>query len=139
MSSTRQQIQPLLAAVAISAAVSVSCPAFAEATSYGKLIASRHAAPTTALDVQFSRVRAPRAFLLVVTEPSHERLSVKWSLHCAGAAPSESGGASGRASIVDGHWVKRVRPVWIKHPVSCSGTIEGSPATSPVLARVFAA
>ncbi|HTA06269.1 MAG TPA: hypothetical protein VK774_07895 [Solirubrobacteraceae bacterium] len=138
MSSNRQRIAQLLAVTAISTAAA-SYPAFAEADSYGKLIVRRHAAPAAALDVRFGRVHAPHAFLLVVTEPSNEQLSFKWSLHCVGAAPRESGGASGRASIVSGHWVKRVRPTWIKHPVSCSGTIEGSTATSPVLVRIFAA
>ncbi|HEX3851575.1 MAG TPA: hypothetical protein VHW01_11455, partial [Polyangiaceae bacterium] len=127
MSSNRQRIQPLLALIAI-CAVSVSCPGFAAAMSYGKLIARRHAAPAASLDVQFSRVRAPHAFLLVVTEPSKEQLSFTWSLHCVGAAPRESGGASGRATVLSGDWVKRVRPTWIRHPVSCSGRIEGSTA-----------
>jgi hypothetical protein len=137
MSSNRPRIVPLLAIIAIGATAPYA--ASASAKSYGKLIALRHAAPAAPLDARFSRVHAPRAFLLVVTEPSNEQLNFKWSLHCVGAKPRESGGASGRASTVSGHWVKRVRPTWIKHPAFCSGTIEGSSATSPVLVRIFSA
>ena|ERR1700759_4347504 len=137
MSPNRQRIALLLALIAISAAA--GCPTSANAKSYGKLIVSRHATPGAPLDVHFDRVHAPSAFLLVVTGPSNEQLSFKWSLHCVGATPRESGGASGRANIVSGHWVKRVRPTWIRHPISCSGSIEGSTATSPVLGRIFAA
>ncbi len=137
MSSNRLRLVPLLALVAIGAPT--ACPTSASARSYGKLIVRRHAAPVAPLDVRFDHVRAPSAFLLVVSEPSNQQLSFKWSVHCVGAAPKESGGASGRASVVSGHWVKRVQTTWIKHPVSCSGTIEGSTATSPVLVRIFAA
>ena len=66
-------------------------------------------------------------------------LEFNWSVRCVGAAPKESGGATGRAIVSSGHWVKRIQPIWIKHPVSCSGAIEGSASTSPVLVRVFSA
>lgn len=136
MSPTRQRLLPLIATFAT---VGALCPGPAGAEGYGRLIARHSATPTGALDTSFDHVRPPRAFLLVVTEPKGEPLSFRWSVHCLGSGPRESGGASGRAIVSSGHWVKRIRPTWIKHPVSCSGTIVGSAAASPVLVRVFAA
>lgn len=126
---------PTIAAIAASAAFCSASPAAAE--TYGRLIVRHSATPTTAFATAFSHVRPPRSFLLVVTEPNRERLDFRWSVHCVGSGPKESGGASGRASVASGHWVKRIQPHWIKHPVSCSGTIEGSAGASPVLVRVF--
>ena len=135
MSPTRQRL--LTPAVA-----SVACLALgvapAVAGSYGKLIARHRAAPAETLETRFSNVRAARSFLLVVTEPAREPLSFTWSLRCDGANHHESGGASGRATIANGHWVKRVSPQWIKHPVTCSGSVAGVAAGTPVLVRVFA-
>jgi hypothetical protein len=139
MSPNRPRVFALIAAssacVALAAAPALA-PALAQ--TYGKLIARHNAAPSTALETHFSRVPAADSFLLVVTEPTREPLSFTWSLRCSGAAHGESGGASGSATIADGHWVKRISPVWIKHPVSCSGSIDGVAAGTSVLVRVFA-
>ncbi len=126
----------MIAAIAASAALCAASSAVAE--TYGRLIVRHSATPTEAFAAPFSHVRPPRSFLLVVTEPNREQLDFRWSVHCVGSGAKESGGASGRASVASGHWVKRIEPRWVKHPVSCSGTIEGSAAASPVLVRVFA-
>jgi hypothetical protein len=135
MSSNRQRLLPAIAALIASAALCSASSAAAE--TYGRLIVRNSATPATSFAAPFSHVRPPRSFLLVVTEPNREQLDFRWSVHCVGSKPKESGGASGRASVASGHWVKRIEPRWIKHPVSCSGTIEGSAAASPVLVRVF--
>jgi len=135
MSSNRQR---LLSSIAVLTASAALCASTAHAETYGRLIVRHSATPTAALDTRFAHVRPPGSFLLVVTESNREQLNFSWSVHCVGSGPKESGGASGRASVASGHWVKRIRPSWIKHPVSCSGTIEGSAGASPVLVRVFA-
>ncbi|MFI4991217.1 MAG: hypothetical protein ACHQHO_09945 [Solirubrobacterales bacterium] len=135
MSSNRQRLLPTFALLTAGAALWASA---AHAETYGRLIVRHNATPTAALETQFAHVRAPRSFLLVLTEPNREQLNFSWSVHCVGSRPNESGGASGRANVASGHWVKRIRPHWIKHPISCSGTIEGSAGASPVLVRVFA-
>jgi hypothetical protein len=135
MSSFRQPLQASIAVVTTVAAL--SC-ATASAETYGRLIVRHSALPAASLETRFARVRPPRSFLLVVTESNHEQLNFSWSVRCVGSHPKESGGASGRASVVSGHWVKRIRADWIKHPVSCSGAIDGSAGASPVLVRVFA-
>jgi hypothetical protein len=135
MSPNRQRLIALTAAS--SACVALSC-APASAETYGRLIVRHNAAPATALETRFSRVRAVDSFLFVVTEPTREPLSFTWSVRCSSADHRESGGASGRATIANGHWVKRIFPNWIKHPSSCSGSIEGAAAATPVLVRVFA-
>ncbi len=136
MSSNRQRLLPTIAAITASAALCSASPATAE--TYGRLLVRDNATPTAEFATRFAHVRPPKSFLLVVTEPNREQLDFKWSVHCVGSSPKESGGASGRASVASGHWVKRIQPRWIKHPMSCSGTIEGSAAASPVLVRVFA-
>jgi hypothetical protein len=136
MSSNRQRLLPAIVAVAASAMLCSSSPAIAE--TYGRLIVRDSATPTASFATPFSHVRPPKSFLLVVTEPNREPLNFRWSVRCVSSGSRESGGASGRASVASGHWVKRIEPRWIKHPVSCSGTIEGSAAASPVLVRVFA-
>jgi hypothetical protein len=135
MSSNRQR---LLSSIAVLISGSALCSSTASGETYGRLIVRHKAAPVASLETRFARVRPPRSFLLVVTEPGREQLNFNWSLHCVGSQPGERGGASGNASVASGRWVKRIRPDWIKHPVSCSGTIEGSAAASPVLVRVFA-
>jgi hypothetical protein len=135
MSSNRQRLLPALAAITTSAALCSASSAAAE--NYGRLLVRDSAAPTTSFATAFSHVRPARSFLLVVTEPNTEPLDFKWSVHCVGSKPKESGGAFGRARVASGHWVKRIQPRWIKHPVSCSGRIEGAAAASPVLVRVF--
>jgi len=134
MSSIRQKLTQTSAVVLVGALVYASPVA---AATYGRLIARGNAAPSAAFQARFVHVRSPHSFVLVVTEPKTEQLNFSWSVHCTGSEPNESGGASGRASVGNGHWVKRIRPNWIRHPVSCSGTIEGVSAASPVLARVF--
>jgi hypothetical protein len=136
MSSNRQGLLPAIAAIAAGATLCSASPAAAE--TYGRLIVRDSATPSASFATPFSHVRAPKSFLLVVTETHMEPLSFRWSVHCVGSGSKESGGASGRASVTSGHWVKRIEPRWIEHPVSCSGTIEGSAAASPVLVRVFA-
>jgi hypothetical protein len=125
------------------AATSLACVALgaapAVAGTYGKLIVRHSAAPAETLDTHFSNVPAASSFLLVVTESAREPLSFTWSLRCDGANHRESGGASGRATIANGHWVKRISPHWIQHPTRCSGSVAGVAAGAPVLVRVFAA
>lgn len=123
-----------IAAIGVAASTSLS----AEANTYGKLLARHQAAPATSLETSFTSTTPPESFLLVVTQPARTALEVRWSVHCAGASHHERGGASGRALTSSGHWVKRVRADWIKHPASCAGSISGSAASSPVLVRVFA-
>src|SRR5215475_8515746 len=96
MSPTRQRLLPFLAIIATA---SVLSPVPAAAETYGRLIVRHNATPTGALDTNFGQVRAPRAFMLVVTEPKGETLSFNWSVHCVGSGPKESGGASGRAIV----------------------------------------
>jgi len=113
-------------------------PAACTASTYGRLIARNAAAPASMLDTQFSHARPAPSFLLVVTEPTKAELHFKWSLHCYNASRKQSGGASGEVTVSSGHWVKRVRANWIKHPAYCDGAIVGSAASSPVLVRIFA-
>ena len=127
----------LVAALTVTT-VGASAPHPAEANTYGTLLARRHAAPATSLETSFTSAAPSGSFLLVVTEPAHATLDVRWSLRCVGASHHERGGASGKALISSGHWVKRVRIDWIKHPASCAGSVSGSAASSPVLVRVFA-
>jgi hypothetical protein len=136
MSSKRQRLLPVIALGAVCLLVSAA-PASAE--TYGQLLVRHAATPSGALATHFTHARPPSAFLLVVTEPEQVPLEFSWSVRCVGTKPKESGGATGRAIVASGHWVKRIKPSWIKHPVSCSGTIEGAAGTSPVLVRVFAA
>ena len=119
-------------------AIAALLPASVAASTYGTLVVRHSALPGTMLEAQFGRVPSAGSFLLVVTEPAKTQLQFKWSVHCYNAARRESGGASGEATIASGHWVKRVRANWIKHPAYCSGSVIGSAATSPVLVRVFA-
>jgi hypothetical protein len=133
-SPNRQRWLALLV-VPIAAAIA---PASAGAQTYGKLIVRHEAAPAATLDTSFASVRPPGAFLLVVTEPQRTPLDFSWSLRCTNAKRREAGGASGEATVSSGHWVKTVRPDWIKHPVACSGRVVGSAGSSPVLVRIFA-
>jgi hypothetical protein len=135
MSPNRQRLLVLIAASGVCVALG-SVPAAAE--TYGKLIVRHSAAPAAMLETRFTRVRPARSFLLVVTEPDQEPLSFTWSVRCSGSAHGESGGISGRATIADGHWVKRVSTSLVKRPRSCSGSITGAAAGAPVLVRVFA-
>ena len=118
--------------------VAALLPATVAASGYGKLIVRNNALPASMLDTQFSHIQPPQSFLLVVTEPSKTVLRFKWSVHCYSTARRESGGANGEATVSSGHWVKRIRADWIKHPAYCTGGIVGSAASSPVLVRVFA-
>jgi hypothetical protein len=120
-----------LAAVALS-------PADAVAGTYGKLVVRHAAGPAATLETHFVHVRPARTFLLVVTEPSALQLAFSWSVHCFNPAHRESGGAEGEATTASGHWVKRVRADWIKHPAYCTGSVTGAAGASPVLVRVFA-
>jgi hypothetical protein len=134
--ATRTVTTALPAAAVVCASLSSACPA--AASTYGQLIARNSALPSSTLSTQFDHVPAARSFLLVVTEPAKAQLRFTWSLHCISSNRRESGGASGAATVSSGHWVKQVRPNWIKHPAFCSGGISGFAASSPVLVRVFA-
>jgi hypothetical protein len=135
MSPNRQRPLVLIAASGVCVMLGSG---FASAETYGKLIVRHSAAPASPLETRFTRVRAARSFLLVVTEPDREPLSFTWSVRCSGSTHGESGGISGRATIADGHWVKRVSTNLVKHPRSCSGSITGAAAGAPVLVRVYA-
>jgi len=128
----------LLHATAVAFLAGALLPASSVASTYGKLIARNAAAPGALLDAQFAHARPAQSFLLVVTEPTRTELQFKWSLHCYNSARKQSGGASGQVTVSSGHWVKRVRANWIKHPVYCAGGVVGSAAASPVLVRIFA-
>lgn len=136
MSPNRQRL--LVPTAAFFACVALGA-APAGAGTYGKLIVRHNAAPAATLETRFSNVRATESFVLVVTEPAREPLSFSWSLRCDGASHHERGGASGRATIANGHWVKRISPDWIAHPATCSGSIGGVAAGTSVLVRVFSA
>jgi hypothetical protein len=128
-----------LVVLTAASAVALAAAAHADAGTYGKLIARHQAAPSASLQTSFAGPPPPRAFLLVVTEPSGAPLDLSWSVRCVGHGPSrrESGGAAGAATVSGGRWVKRVATTWIEHPTSCVGSIAGSAAASPVLVRVF--
>jgi hypothetical protein len=134
--TTRAVTAALPAAAILGASLSSACPA--AASTYGQLIARNSASPSSPLSTQFDHVPAARSFLLVVTEPAEAQLRFTWSLHCVSSNRRESGGASGAATVSNGHWVKQVRANWIKHPAYCSGSVSGFAASSPVLVRVFA-
>jgi hypothetical protein len=135
MSSIRQS---LLAPIGLLALVAALCASgTASAGTYGRLLVRHSALASAPLETRFAGVRAPRSFLLVVTETNREQLNLAWSVHCVGSHGQESGGASGRASVAGWRWTKRIRPDWIKHPTSCSGRIEGTAGASPVLVRVY--
>jgi hypothetical protein len=111
----------------------------ASASTYGALVVRHSASPLTTLATSFTHVRPSGSFFLVVTEPDNAPLNFHWSIRCTSANGRETGGASGAATVANGHWVKRVGITWIKHPTSCSGKVEGSASRSPVLVRVFSA
>jgi hypothetical protein len=136
MSPNRQRLLALIAASSVGVALSSTCT-LAQAQTYGKLIAKHSAPPASLLETRFTSARPTHSFLLVVTEPDREPLSFTWSVHCSGSTHGESGGISGRATIADGHWVKRISTRLVKHPRSCSGSITGAAAGAPVLVRVF--
>lgn len=131
--------QRRLTLIAVPLAAAALCPAAATAAGiYGKLVVRHAAGPTATLETHFVHVRPARSFLLVVTEPSEAQLAFSWSVHCFNPARKESGGAEGEATVASGHWVKRVRANWIKHPAYCTGSVTGAAGTSAVLVRVFA-
>ncbi|HEX8714477.1 MAG TPA: hypothetical protein VF706_02825 [Solirubrobacteraceae bacterium] len=133
-------VQRSLVLIAATAAVTAAAAAAlgAHASTYGKLLVRHDAAPSASLETRFAHVRPPGSFLLVVTEPTDAPLEFSWSLRCVSASRRESGGASGKAIVSSGHWVKRERADWIKRPAVCMGSISGSAAASPVLVRIFA-
>jgi len=130
--------QRLLALIAICVAAFAATATPAAASTYGELIVRHDTAPSAALATSFVHIRPSGSFLLVVTEPAKASLSFRWSIRCISRNGRESGGASGAATVANGHWVKRIGVTWIKHPASCSGKLEGSASSSPVLVRVFA-
>lgn len=135
-SPIRQRRLALIAVPLVTAALWPAVSSAAE--NRGKLIARHAAGPSSTLETRFVRVRPTRSFVLVVTAPSEGQLEFSWSVHCFNPAHRERGGATGEATVANGHWVKRIRADWIKHPAYCSGSVEGATGSSPVLVRVFA-
>jgi hypothetical protein len=133
---TRQRSVALLAGCVAAGGVTATA---ASASTYGALVVRHSASPLTTLATSFTHVRPSGSFFLVVTEPDNAPLNFHWSIRCTSANGRETGGASGAATVANGHWVKRVGITWIKHPTSCSGKVEGSASRSPVLVRVFSA
>lgn len=133
---TREHALPIVLAI-VACAVAAAAPS-AVAQTYGRLIVRHAAAPATPLRTSFAGVPPPSSFLLVVTETTDAPLEFRWALHCTSASHRESGGAEGAANVSGGHWVKRVRVDWIKHPAACTGSISGAAGTSAALVRVFA-
>jgi hypothetical protein len=131
--------QRVLALIAVCVAALAATATSVAASTYGALIVRHDTAPSAALATNFAHVRPTGSFLLVVTEPARTPLSFRWSIRCVSRNGRESGGAAGAATVANGHWVKRIQTNWIKHPASCSGSVEGSASSSPVLVRVFAA
>jgi hypothetical protein len=127
------------ALIAICGAALAASTTPAAASTYGALVVRHDTAPSMTLATSFAHVRPTGSFLLVVTEQSKTPLNFRWSIRCTSGNGRESGGASGAATISNGHWVKRVGVTWIRHAASCSGKVEGSASTSPVLVRIFAA
>jgi hypothetical protein len=136
--TTRAREHVLTVVVAIVLGALATTAPRAGARTYGRLIVRNAVAPSTSLQTGFSGVRPPDSFLLVVTETTDAPLEFRWSLHCASASHRESGGAEGAAVVSSGHWVKRVRANWIKHPATCMGSISGASGVSATLVRVFA-
>jgi hypothetical protein len=132
----RQRV-PALIALCVAALAATATPVAAR--TYGALIVRHDTAPSATLSTSFAHVRPTGSFLLVVTEPAKTPLSFHWSIRCVSHSGRESGGASGAATVANGHWVKRISVTWIKHAASCSGSVNGSASSSPVLVRVFAA
>jgi hypothetical protein len=117
----------------------VACPAALGAQGeYGKLIAQGKLGAGGTPKASFHGVRPARVFWLVVTNPAGPSLGVTWSVSCSDPAHKASGGATGEATIAHGHWAKRVRADWIKHPSYCSGRVEGLTGSGPLKIRVFA-
>jgi hypothetical protein len=130
--------QRALALIALCVAALAATATPVAASTYGVLIVRHDSAPSAALATSFAHVRPSGSFLLVVTEPDKTPLSFHWSIRCVSRNGRESGGASGTATVANGHWVKRIGVTWIKHAASCSGKLEGAASSSPVLVRVFA-
>jgi hypothetical protein len=135
LSARRPQRALPIAAILSSAAL---WPATAGAVTYGTLVAHHAAEPAGSLETTFAQVRPARIFWLVVTEPSQKQLNITWSIHCINSPRRESGGATGKAIVTHGRWVKAVRANWIKHPAICSGAVAGSAAAAPALVRIYA-
>jgi hypothetical protein len=119
--------------------LAVACPAAIGARSeYGKLVAQGKLDATGTPKASFHGVRPARVFWLVVTNPAGPSLGVTWSVSCSNPAHKASGGATGEATIAHGHWAKRVRADWIKHPSYCSGRVEGLTDSGSLKIRVYA-
>lgn len=105
---------------------------------YGQLIARGKASSVSAAKASFHRVRPPRVFWLVVTDPAKTQLSVSWSIDCSNPAHRRHGGAAGQANVAHGRWVKRIRADWITRPAFCSGSVGGSAVSGPVQIHIYA-
>ena len=110
----------------------------AAAGKYGELIATSKSGAASTAEADFHLVSAPRVFWLVVTGPAEMQLSISWTITCSNPARGERGGASGKATLGRGRWVKRIRANWITRPTSCSGVVRGSAERVPVQIRAYA-
>jgi hypothetical protein len=110
----------------------------AATTSYGELIATSRSAGVSGARADFHLVPEPRVFWLLVTGPPEMQLSIRWSITCSNPARGERGGASGKATLARGRWVKRIPAGWVTRPASCSGVVRASAERAPVQVRAYA-
>jgi hypothetical protein len=127
-----------LALIAVLLTTGAICPAAVASGQYGELIAHGKANTASTPATNFHHVRPAPVFWLVVTDSAEAQPEISWSIQCFNSARRESGGATGQAIVTHGRWVKRVRADWITHPALCSGGIQGSAESSPVVVRIYA-
>lgn len=103
----------------------------------GELIAVSRGADVSTAAVGFHRSPPPGAFRLEATDRVGVRLNINWSITCVSPGGRQRGGASGRATLARGRWVKRVSANWIRRPSACAGSVRASAAGGPVRIRVY--
>ncbi len=142
---TCQAKQRRLAPIAVRAllvtvlAIAVACPAaLAAHRDYGKPIAQGRLGVDGTPKASFHGVRPAPSFWLVVANPAGASLGISWSVSCSDPTHKANGGATGEATIAPGHWAKRVRADWIKHPAYCSGKVEGLIGSGPLRIHIYA-
>jgi hypothetical protein len=114
----------LLASASLLAAVAPA--ASAASTGQGKQIAQGQIVNSTTARAHFHNVRPAQRFLLTLTAPGTTEVNVVWTITCDGQTRKTNGGATGVATVTNGHWSKLVRANWIANPASCSGSVVGS-------------
>jgi hypothetical protein len=117
--------------------------AFASSGATGKPIALGVITTPSTARAHFHHVRPAPTFSLVLTAPAKSQVNVTWTVVCYDPARKSSGGATGQATITNGHWSKLVRANWVMHPAYCSGSVVGldestSPDSSMLHIHVFA-